>query len=352
MTAINDISSLNYLDSNFNHNYVKVLNYLNQELTQDELLNALIEFSRKYCNINLTKSQLNNYTSNVECKIAYCIINGAKLKEDSINKVKTLISTLNNKIDNCVNLEELPETIQSRRAHIFNVCSGLISNARSKVVNNKISIEEYRDYIKLVLDHKTENSKAIIVNQLIDYFKEYYDNVKDSNLYSQIEKQTLLMAYNYLYFLKSNSDNIKSSNKIKGEFKLNQTFDQFDARGEKSAKKVKFKAIHESTGIQSIDPVNIVGSKLAIIYDSSSERCEVYMSNNNQLLSFDGSKIINYDPIKSSGRKIRNVDKTLPIWAASTTATRVNVLLNTTSGKKWEVSGRINKNSLVIKILN
>ena len=53
----------------------------------------------------------------------------------------------------------------------------------------------------------------------------------------------------------------------------------------------------------------------------------------------------------SGGRTIRRPEADLAHWTRATTIRRLEVLMDGTKGKKWEVNGKMNRNTMIVKVL-
>ena len=144
---------------------------------------------------------------------------------------------------------------------------------------------------------------------------------------------------------------MSAGNKDAKARKLTRSLEQVDRKGEKAATKITYKDEDGDLGITSIDPVNAVGSQAVVVYNTRSKHIEVYRAVAGSALSFQGARITNFDTAISMGRTLRKPESDLAHWTRATTIRRLEVLIDGIKGKKWEVTGKLNRNTMIIKVL-
>ena len=87
------------------------------------------------------------------------------------------------------------------------------------------------------------------------------------------------------------------------------------------------------------------------MFNTKNRHCEVYRAKEGTKLSINGSRIVNFDDAISIGKTIRKPAQDLVHWISASSVRRLEILSNDINGKKWQVSGKINKNCMIIKIL-
>jgi hypothetical protein len=132
---------------------------------------------------------------------------------------------------------------------------------------------------------------------------------------------------------------------------MSSTVDTRDRQGEAAATRIKVKSTDTDLGITSVDPTNVVGAELAVVYNTKTHHVEVYRASGEQKLSVQGARITNFDPALSQGRALREPDSWLPRFTSITTVRRAEVLMTSLKGKKWALSGKLNSNHLILKTL-
>ncbi len=118
----------------------------------------------------------------------------------------------------------------------------------------------------------------------------------------------------------------------------------------KAAEKVNVKVIDADTNMASINPAQLPGANLVVIYNSKDRKAMVYYANSNETLNIKGTKIINFDETRSFAKTLRKPKDILPGLRDAATTRRVDVILEDVNGKSHTVNGRISKEMLIVKI--
>ena len=117
----------------------------------------------------------------------------------------------------------------------------------------------------------------------------------------------------------------------------------------KQASKAKFKTVDLNTDMASLSPALIPGSHKVVIYNSKSRKLYVYVADGE--LGIKGTKIIGYDEGKSFAKTLRDPKRVLVTLRDAATTKRVDLVMNDNiKGKRHPVNGRLNKDTLVIKV--
>lgn len=118
----------------------------------------------------------------------------------------------------------------------------------------------------------------------------------------------------------------------------------------KAAEKVSVKVIDSDTNMASINPAQLPGANLAVIYNSKDRKAMVYYAAKDETLSIKGTKIVNFDESRSFAKTLRKPKDILPGLRDAATTRRVDVIFEDINGKTHAVNGRIGKEMLIVKV--
>lgn len=121
----------------------------------------------------------------------------------------------------------------------------------------------------------------------------------------------------------------------------------------KLTQNIKHKKIDQDMQVVSIDPSQIIGAKLLVVYNTKSKRVGMYVANDNETLSIKGTTLQNYLETSSVAKTLRRPEEDLVHFRTATNAKRVDILLNNNiRGKSFPMNGRINKDTMLLKVFH
>jgi hypothetical protein len=117
---------------------------------------------------------------------------------------------------------------------------------------------------------------------------------------------------------------------------------------EKQVTKVKYAISCEVKGVEykSISPKELIGKRVAYIYDSKQNKISVYYSTG---FSAKGTSIINFDPDKSWSKKIRNTNEILN-HILNSSQLGLKTLPEIIKTNQYPATGRLNENCIILKV--
>jgi len=119
----------------------------------------------------------------------------------------------------------------------------------------------------------------------------------------------------------------------------------------KATKNIKHKRIDTEHNVVSIDPAEIVGATSLLVFNSKSNRVGLYVAQPGATLGIKGTTLQNYDEALSISKTLRRVETDLIAFRNATVPKRIEVLLKTNiRGKEYLMNGRINKDTLLLKV--
>ena len=336
------ISQLDYTHPHFQTQYGDALNWIHQNISQEKLKAELVSFSRTI-DLHENAESIPDSRINTEGSIAYCLNRGAKLDTHSIERVKRFILQFKDGNDTVSDNENIDEQSAKIRAHfgLLN-CRTLLSQAMHQCVNGSFNIRELPSFVRETVQ-KYGLGKTRITRELYGDFKEFLQDARRDEVCTAWVKP-LGVITDTLHLMVANRKQMKGK---KGKNKL----EFFDRKGEKAAAKINIKEEDNSLGLKSINPTHVVGADVAVVFNTKNRHCEVYKAKEGSKLSINGARIINFDESTSGGKTIRKPEEALPRWTSPTSVRRLEVLLEEINGKSWPLTGKINKNYVIIKVL-
>lgn len=178
-----------------------------------------------------------------------------------------------------------------------------------------------------------------MLKRLYEHFKDSFnDAMKDrQNEFSAAKIESLIVVVNLLATSTGNAKAIRDSRGATN-------------KSVKQASKVKLKTVDMDTGMASLSPAMIPGSKLAVIYNAKDRKATVYYAKADGVLGIKNTKITDYDETRSFSKTLRKPNDILPSLRSAVTTRRVDVVLGDVNGKSHEVNGRMSKDMLLLKV--
>lgn len=351
-----EIAKIDHTSPNFSSTYLRALNFVHYEVDDTQLRRELLQVGINFGFINVGEEISNNLHITVEHGIAYCLNRGAKLPNKSVQRIRMLFENLKNEkneVITTVTEEPLFESInvgtKGKNILTFVDCYSLIDNAKARVLSGKLPIGELVAEVRTIVGNHSKG-KGSITKQLYKHYSERLVDAK-ANTATKSWVKPLTVITDTLSLMAGNRASVKNSTKSAKTRKMNSTVTERDKAGEKAASKVKHKDEDTALGLKGINPANLVGAEIAVVFNTKNRHCEVYRAKAGSKLSIKGAYITNFDEKTSVGKTIRKPEQSLPQWTKAGTAKRVELLAAGIKGKSWVLTGKLNKNTLIIKVL-
>jgi hypothetical protein len=343
------ISKLNSELPGFQSDYGLVLNWIHHEVDQTVLKDELIILAQKMGKRSAAESIPTNRVG-VEGSIAYCINRGAMLAPSSMARVQRVLDAAENATEEkAPDWEHISETPQSRIIRAYVECYSRIDNAKTRVIKGKLERRDLAPEIRRIVGSFGQGKNAVI-KMLCEHYKDSYTEAQKDPTISDWVKPLATIA-EALFLMVGNRDSIRAGAKGAKARKLTRTIGQVDRKGEKAASKVTYKDEDDQLGIRSVDPTNVVGADAAVVYNTKNRHCEIYLAKPGSKLSVHGARIVNFDDATSLGKILRHPESDLPHWTRASTIKRFEVLMKGIKGKRWEVTGKLNRNTMILKVM-
>ncbi len=118
---------------------------------------------------------------------------------------------------------------------------------------------------------------------------------------------------------------------------------------DKMVKNVKIASSDPETGVKSVEPKCIPGSSAALVWNKKYRMLGVYFAEDGKELSVKGSTIINFNEETSFMKKVRKPNEVLP-KAVTSTKPQIKKLIDSLSSKSAKMTGRLNSETLILKV--
>jgi len=110
-------------------------------------------------------------------------------------------------------------------------------------------------------------------------------------------------------------------------------------RIEKLTQSVKFQAEFNALGITSLDPAEVIGSRVLVTYDTKRRQVTVFKATEGEKLTFSGTTLQNFDEERSFQKTVRKPQDCIPSLVDATEK-RVTLVVGDLAAKPQRTTGR------------
>lgn len=285
------------------------------------------------------------------CRI---IMNGAELQQHQLDKINNRIKDLENFSDDSETVSEFdkPKDTLSIQDRIYNQCSAYISEiedfvdqcikSKSKVDFNPydwmVKNEVKANHAKQIMDHfiSTKEELTLVISK------------KDPDLvegYSNFKKSEIKIYFELISSIIEDCEKIITNKKITRKPRKKKVISL-----DKKVSKVQYKKEDVEFKLVSASPTEIIGSKQLWVFNTKTKKLGVYYSNDDSGFSIKGTTIENIDEILSIQKTLRKPLDILPN-VLNGKKTELKKLMSTINAKESTLSGRLNADTILLKIL-
>ena len=271
-------------------------------------------------------------------RIAFCIQHGAVMPENVEIWFHAKIAELLAVNDSDATTQE-PERVltlqQKRNLEYVN----LYSRLEAYCTNYQANIGELETQTQQFLQ-RNEVSRPML-KRLYDHFKESFSDAMAERNNPYVEKTipAILSVVNVLAT-------------ITGNAKAMQPGKAMNTRSIKQASKAQYKQLDMDTAVASMSPAMIPGSKMVLLYNAKTRKLSYYTAEATAVLEIKGSKILNFDANDSYAKTLRKPKQILASLRDAVTIKRIDIVLGDyIKGKKHEVTGKLTKDTLILKVI-
>jgi len=268
-------------------------------------------------------------------KMTWCIDHGAIMPEQYMpwfeNKITELLS-----IETVIDDSEFEPKLSMMQKRIIEY-TDLYSSIEAIWWKFRDNNNEIETRITKLLKIAEPNQQML--KRLYEHFKDSFaESMKDKeNEFSAAKIEPLITVVNLLATSTGNAKAIRDSRGA-------------TTKSVKQASKVKLKTVDMDTGVASLSPAMIPGSKLAVIYNTKDRKVMVYCASADSVLGIKNTKITDYDEERSFAKTLRKPDSIITPLRNAVTTRRIDVVLEDVNGKRHPVNGRMTKDMMLLKV--
>ena len=268
-------------------------------------------------------------------KMTWGIDHGAIMPEQYMpwfeNKISELLS-----IETVIDDSEFEPTLTMMQKRVVEY-TGLYRSMEAIWWKFKNDHAEIESRIKKLLRISEPNQQML--KRLYEHFKDSFaEAMKDKdNEFSAAKIESLIVVVNLLATSTGNAKAIRDSRGA-------------TTKSVKQASNVKLKTVDMDTGVASLSPAMIPGSKLAVIYNSKDRKIIIYYAKPDSVLGIKNTKVVDYDETRSFAKTLRKPDSIITPLRHAVTTRRVDVVVGDINGKRHELNGRMTKDMLLLKV--
>lgn len=313
------------------------MDYARLEIDYATLKHSFLAWARQNRDVDelVHWSALDNWQYATVGRMTWCIQHGAAMPEDVAvwfdAKIAELLTVKG------VVVDEEPErklgVAQRRNLEYTNLYSRIDALCR----NHKDSIDQIEDSVRKLLSVSEPNQQML--KRLYEHYKESFnDAIREKD--NPLVMETIDPLIAVVNLLATSTGNAKAIRDSRGA----------TSKSIKQAAKVKFKTVDLDTDMASISPAMIPGSKMIIVYNSKNRKLAVYVAES-ESLGIKNTKITGFDQALSYAKTLRKPKQVLPGLRDATSIKRVDLVIGEyVKGKKHTVNGKLNKDTLLIKV--
>ena len=196
--------------------------------------------------------------------------------------------------------------------------------------------------------------KAPQAKCIMEYYSGFVDELKqaynktDNDLvegYSNFKRTELKGFITFIDMIISDCEKIINNSKISKKPRKKKAIPLA-----KKVSKIKYKKEDLEYKLVSISPVDIIGCKYLMVFNTKTKKLGIYYSKDDSGLSVKGSSIEDYDEIISGQKTLRKPTETLEL-ALKCKKTEIKKVLTGINGKQFQLNGRINSDTILLKVV-
>lgn len=271
-------------------------------------------------------------------RMAWLINNGAEIPESSREFMDKQIALLQSLVPAVPVASEadgvIPLTNEAKKVIQYVNLYSFIDAVRVKFADELDELEE--SVHKRIKD--TEPPMALL-RKVYQHFKDSLNDALDGRDNPEVEAtiKPLVTVANVLAACTGNAKAMAAMKKKVG------------SRAAKAASKATVKILDENTNIVGLSPVLVVGNTAALVYNTKNRKAFIYVAKAGETLSIKGTYIVGYDEAASFGKTLRKPKDTFNRGFPNVKRV-VQVLGDYIAGKRHACNGKLNKETLIIKV--
>lgn len=250
-----------------------------------------------------------------------------------------------NKIQALINQAPAPAIVEEKDEEVATILSAahrrtldyvdlfsFIDAVRVKFANDEAELEA-----RIVERLRLRSPSKILLKKLYLHYKESLADATNEKDNPEVAKtiEPLVVVVDALAGFTGNAPSGRKAKKIPA----------------KTAAKVPVKSVDKIGNVVGVDPTTIPGANAVVVFNTKTRKATVYSAKADAKLTVKGTKLIGFDEATSFAKTLRLPKVVLPSLRNATTGARATMVMNThVKGKSHVANGRINKDTVIIKV--
>lgn len=114
-------------------------------------------------------------------------------------------------------------------------------------------------------------------------------------------------------------------------------------------KQMKFKPSDPQYGIASVNPADVVGASIVVVFNTKNRKIGIYYADEHQTISVKGTTLLYFDETKSQQKTVRKPDEVLPNWK-KVTKHKLKTQFGYLKTTPTKLNGRMNDDTVILKV--
>ena len=206
------------------------------------------------------------------------------------------------------------------------------------------------DIFKLVTNYDLKGIAISFIEQKIRKIHDEYEGAYEKTCDQLVEGYSYLKKTDLKWYVGATQRMLDDLSKLKASRKAARVPKAKKApSAEKQVAKLQFKNTDSSYKLQSISPLLIIGASKLYVFNTKYRKLTVYSANSMEGLKIKGTTITNFSEETSHTMTLRKPDETISD-VLNVTAAKANKLIDSLNVKKSTPNGRINNETILLKV--
>ena len=343
----NEPTGISHDQGNYTSRLSAAFNWYNQEKEKKDARNYLRQYTFSL-NKNLVKHIDDAPDQAIICTygwLARLIVTGSSLSPKHLYKLTQYIDTLTavkvpiKVVEVAVSRPSVRENMEEKVKELLGELEGALDEVEDfnmyQFLQSRNIPAAYAPYVMAFIQRKA--------NEFIFVYESSSPDIKEG--YSNFGKRKLTSVLKLLGQWKEDLEKysqFKKANKKPRPKKIKSPIEQVS--------KLKYCKSLPDLNLTSINPVEIIGASQVWLYNSRYKKLAVYRSESSTGIQVKGNSLQNYDPDLCEQKSIRKPKETL-LKVLESGKVQLRKLMSELNSKDSSVSGRINEDCLIVRVI-
>lgn len=270
-------------------------------------------------------------------RMAWLVNNGAEMPEQSLKFMSSQLDIMRSKTAETQSEEQEPVISADAKKTIQYV--NLYSKLDTLWMKHQDDLELLEDEVRKFFN--SNQTPMALLRRVYQHFKESLDDAMTGRDNPEVAKwiEPLVVVVNVLA---GSTGNAQAMNAMRRKVNM---------KAVKAAKNATVKIVDQETNIVGLSPALLVGCTHALVYNTKNRKAMLYVAVDGATLGVKGTYITGYDENASFGKTLRKPKESFPKLLHNATANRIKkVLSDNIKGKSHTLNGKLNKETLLVKV--